>query len=133
MNVMELAAELGKMIKADPRIEELNRARAAYEADKELQAAVNEYNAQSEALNQEYRKDTPNQEFIKLIEERIHTLYKQISMNVNMVALNAAQDAVNSFMNEVNGEITYQITGERPCTHDCSTCSTCSTCSGCEH
>lgn len=125
MNVMELAAELGKMIKADPRIEELNRARAAYEADKELQAAVNEYNAQSEALNQEYRKDTSNQEFIKLIEERIHTLYKQISMNVNMVALNAAQDAVNSFMNEVNGEITYQITGERPCTHDCSTCSGC--------
>ena len=130
MNVMELAAELGKIIKADPRIEELNRARAAYEADKELQAAVNEYNAQSEALNQEYRKDTPDQEFLKLIEERIHALYKQISMNVNMVALNAAQDAVNSFMNEVNGEITYQITGERPCTHDCSTCSGCS---GCEH
>ena len=76
MNVMELAAELGKMIKADPRIEELNRARAAYEADKELQAAVNEYNAQSEALNQEYRKDTPDQEFLKLIEERIHALYK---------------------------------------------------------
>lgn len=125
MEILELAAELGKMIKADPRIEELNRAQAAYEADKELQAAVNEYNAQSEALNQEYRKDTPNQEFIKLIEERIHTLYKQISMNVNMVALNAAQDAVNSFMNEVNGEITYQITGERPCTHDCSTCSGC--------
>lgn len=125
MEILELAAELGKMIKADPRIEELNRARAAYEADKELQAAVNEYNAQSEALNQEYRKDTPDQEFIKLIEERIHTLYKQISMNVNMVALNAAQDAVNSFMNEVNGEITYQITGERPCTHDCSTCSGC--------
>ena len=130
MNVMELAAELGKMIKADPRIEELNRAQAAYEADKELQAAVNEYNAQSEALNQEYRKDTPDQEFLKLIEERIRALYKQISMNVNMVALNAAQDAVNSFMNEVNGEITYQITGERPCTHDCSTCSGCS---GCEH
>ena len=130
MNVMELAAELGKMIKADPRIEELNRARAAYEADKELQAAVNEYNARSEALNQEYRKDTPVQEFLKLIEERIRALYKQISMNVNMVALNAAQDAVNSFMNEVNGEITYQITGERPCTHDCSTCSGCS---GCEH
>ena len=130
MEILELAAELGKMIKADPRIEELNRARAAYEADKELQAAVNEYNAQSEALNQEYRKDTPDQEFLKLIEERIHELYKQISMNVNMVALNAAQDAVNSFMNEVNGEITYQITGERPCTHDCSTCSGCS---GCEH
>ena len=127
MEIMELAAELGKKIKEDPRIEELNRAQAAYEADKELQAAVNEYNAQSEALNQEYRKDTPDQEFIKLIEERIHALYKQISMNVNMVALNAAQDAVNSFMNEVNGEITYQITGERPCTHDCSTCS------GCEH
>ena len=130
MEILELAAELGKMIKADPRIEELNRARAAYEADKELQAAVNEYNAQSEALNQEYRKDTPDQEFLKLIEERIRALYKQISMNVNMVALNAAQDAVNSFMNEVNGEITYQITGERPCTHDCSTCSGCS---GCEH
>ena len=42
-----------------------------------------------------------------------------------MVAFTKAQDVVNAFMAEVNGEITYQITGERPCTHDCSTCGGC--------
>ena len=28
-------------------------------------------------------------------------------------------------MQEVNAEITYNITGQRPCSHDCSTCGGC--------
>ena len=94
MEVMELAAELGKLIKKDPRVVEMTRAEEAYEKDTKLQGAIQEYNTQSEALSAEYKKPV--------------------------------QD--NEFMNEVNGEITYQITGERPCAHDCSCCE-----GGCHH
>lgn len=125
MEIMELAAELGKLIKADPRVVEMNRAQEAYEADLELQKRIMEYNAQSEALSTEYKKETQDTELIGLIEKRIHELYHEIMENENMVAFTKAQDVVNAFMAEVNGEITYQITGERPCTHDCSTCGGC--------
>lgn len=122
MEVMEIAAMLGQNIKEDPRVVEMNKAQEAYESDVELQKAIMEYNAQSQALSMEYKKETPDNELIGMIEKRVHTLYKEIMDNEKMVAFNKAQDVVNAFMAEVNGEITYQITGERPCTHDCSTC-----------
>jgi len=125
MEIMELAAELGKKIKEDARIIELNRAQTAYEADKELQEKIAEYNAQSEALSAEYKKETQDAEFIAVIEKRIRELYNDITGSEVMTAFTKAQDAVNAFMNEVNGEITYQITGERPSSHDCSTCAGC--------
>lgn len=122
MEVMELAALLGQKIKEDPRVVEMTKAQEAYEADAELQKQIMEYNAQSQALSMEYKKEIPDNELIGMIEKRIHTLYEEIMGNEKMVAFNKAQDVVNAFMAEVNGEITYQITGERPCTHDCSTC-----------
>ena len=122
MEVMELAALLGQKIKEDPRVVEMTKAQEAYEADAELQKQIMEYNAQSQALSMEYKKEIPENELIGMIEKRIHTLYEEIMGNEKMVAFNKAQDVVNAFMAEVNGEITYQITGERPCTHDCSTC-----------
>lgn len=125
MEIMELAAELGKKIKEDPRLIELNRAEAAYNSDTELQALIREYNVQSAAISEEYKKEKPDTEFVNAIQERIHKIYESIMANENMNAYTKAQDAVNAFMNEVNGEITYQITGERPCTHDCSTCGGC--------
>ena len=122
MEVMELAALLGQKIKEDPRVVEMTKAQEAYEADAELQKQMMEYNAQSQALSMEYKNEIPDNELIGMIEKRIHTLYEEIMGNEKMVAFNKAQDVVNAFMAEVNGEITYQITGERPCTHDCSTC-----------
>ena len=122
MEVMELAALLGQKIKEDPRVVEMTKAQEAYESDAELQKQIMEYNAQSQALSLEYKKPVQDNELIGMIEKRIHTLYEEIMGNEKMVAFNKAQDVVNAFMSEVNGEITYQITGERPCTHDCSTC-----------
>ena len=58
------------------------------------------------------------------IQKRIETLYHEIIEHPVYLALNEAQEAVNMLMNEVNGVITFHITGEMPssCTHDCSTC-----------
>lgn len=122
MEVMELAAELGKKIKEDPRVVALQEAEKAYTEDRALQTLMVEYNAQSTALTEEYKKPEKDAEFIKRIEARINEIYHEITENPVMLAYQAAQEVVNDFMNEVNAEISYQITGQRPCSHDCSSC-----------
>ena len=125
MTVMEIAAQLGEAIKEDARIKTLNRCREAYDNDPDLAQYMAEYNVQQKALADQFAADDRDQVVIDQIQHRIDELYNLISTEPACVALNAAQEAVNAFMNEVNEEITYHITGERPCTHDCSTCGGC--------
>lgn len=125
--IMELAQELGKAIKEDARIKRMEAATEAYKADADLQYKVAEYNVQTMALTAEYKKEEKDMEVIHAIEARINALYDEIGALPVMVEYNAAQEAVNAFMNEVNAEITFHVTGEKPsnCTHDCSTCAGC--------
>ncbi len=124
-DIMELAKKLGEAIKEDARILELNRAKEAYDNDSGLQNAILEYNTQQTALAEEHRKEAPDADIIAAIRNRSDELYRMISTSSTYLALQAAQTEVNDFMNQVNAEITYAITGERPCTHDCSTCGGC--------
>lgn len=127
--IMELAAELGRAIKEDARLTRMNAATEAYKADADLQYKMAEYNVQTLALTEEYKKEEKDMEVIHAIEQRINALYEEITNLPVMIEYNAAQEEVNAFMNHVNEEITFQITGERPsddaCTHDCSTCKGC--------
>ena len=97
----------------------------------DLDPEINIYYVQTLALTEEYKKDEKDMEVIHAIEMRINTLYEEISKLPVLIEYNEAQEAVNTFMNCVNEEITFQITGERPsdeasgCTHDCSTCKGC--------
>ncbi len=125
MTIMEIAAQLGEAIKDDARIKTLNRCREAYDNDTAVAQYMTEYNVQQKALSDQYAAADRDQVVIDQIQNRIDELYNLISTAPVFVALNAAQEAVNDFMNEVNEEITYHITGERPCTHDCSTCGGC--------
>ena len=121
--IAELAAELGKAIKEDERVKALNEAKRVYDEDKDLMRYVIEYNVQQKAMANEFEKgDDRDEVILKQIQNRIDELYDLIVSNEAFVAMNAAQEVVNNFMNEVNGIITLNITGEIPCTHDCSTC-----------
>lgn len=122
MTIMELAAELGKAIKADERITKMNEAREAYEKDEDLQKLMLEYNVQQTALAEEYKKETVDPAIIESIEARLDAIVKEVTEKDVFVALNEANEAVNALMQEVNGEIEYNITGQRPCTHDCHSC-----------
>lgn len=122
MEVMEIAAMLGAKIKEDPRIVRLNAAREQYEKDEAMLTAMVEYNAQQTALTEAYKKPEQDKDLIAAIEKRLGELYEIITTSAAFIEYNAAQEEVNAFMNEVNAEITFQITGERPCAHDCSSC-----------
>ena len=127
MEIFELAAELGKALKADERLVKLEDAKKAYEENKTLQRNIVEFDVQQKALQQEMVKPEKDTMFIEVIQKRIDELYKMITEDEAFVALNDAQAVVNELMNSVNTTITYNITGEMPssCTHDCSTCGGC--------
>ena len=122
---MEMAAELGKLIKTSEQYKKYEEADKAYDNDVELLKLISEYNAQREIVESEQRKPEPDQAIIETVEKRIHELYTDIVSNDTFKNYNDAQAAFNAYMQEVNAEITYNITGQRPCSHDCSTCGGC--------
>ncbi len=129
MEIMELAAKLGQAIKADERIAKMNDAREAYEKDEKIGELMAEYAAQQNALAEAYQLDPADTAVVSAIEGRLQAIVTEVTTNASFMALNAAQEEVNKLMQEVNEEIEFQITGQRPsCTHDCSTCG-----GGCSH
>ncbi|MBQ9761107.1 MAG: YlbF family regulator [Clostridia bacterium] len=127
MEIFELAAELGRKLKDDPRLIELENAKKAYEEDPALKKYMIEYEVQQKAMQNEIAKPERDMNFIEVIQKRIDTLYKLIAEHPTVVELNRTQGVVNELMNAVNNTIMTQITGEESagCTHDCRTCGGC--------
>ena len=127
--IIELAHKLGEEIAKSEEIENLEATKGEFQSDKELQDKMSEYEAQRMLLGQEFSKDTDeaDQKAIADIRARIEELTAEISANEKYQKFAAAQQAMNALMAEVNAEIKFCITGERPsdCTHDCSTCKGC--------
>ena len=130
MKIEELAAELGKEIKKDPRIDALNAARTEYETNTLLQSYMDEYETQQIAIEKEASKGAAADKLlIAKMQGRVDELYKLIINSETFAKLSEAQMAVNELMEQVNNIITFNITGEMPsCTHDCSSCG-----GGCHH
>ena len=127
MDIMEIAALLGKTLKEDDRLKALEAAKEAYTSNAELQKKLVEYEVQPRALQGEITKPERDTAFIDIIQNRIEQLYKEITEDADFVKLNEVQAEVNELMNAVNATITANITGEMPssCTHNCSTCGGC--------
>lgn len=126
--IIELAHALGMEIAASDEIANLEKAKAAYESDAELQAKMAEYETHRRLLGEEFSKkeDEIDQIAVANIRARIEELTREISQNPIYIAFATAQQALNKLMADVNAEIKFCITGERDdCTHDCSTCSGC--------
>lgn len=125
MEIMEIATQLGLKIKEDARVQQYYVAADAYEKDEKLQSLIQEYNTQRMALEEEYKKDIPDDSFIEVIENRIEEIYNAVVENPTYVKFAEAQEVLNEIMHTVNDEITFQVTGERHCHDDCDSCSGC--------
>ena len=127
--IIELAHALGNEIAKSEEIKNLEAAKAEFESDAELQNKMNEYEADRLLLGKEFAKETADadQRAIADLRARIEELTGEISKSPKYIAFAEAQKAMNALMAEVNAEIKFCITGERPaeCTHDCSSCSGC--------
>lgn len=127
--IIELAHTLGLAIAESDEIKALEAAKDAYEADADLQAKLSEYETDRKLLTEEFIKEDNDakEEAVAKLREHMEALAAEIVVNDKYVAFTSAQAGVNALMAEVNAEIKFCITGERPstCTHDCSTCGGC--------
>lgn len=122
MTIEQLAKQLGNAIKGDERLVRFNKAKEAFEADVALGRMAIEFEIQQKALANEYAKAERDEALITSIQKRAQELYDTITSSDLYKEMIAAEEDVNKLMNEVNSIITTEITGQAPCTHDCSTC-----------
>ncbi len=126
--IIELAHLLGEEIAKSNEIKNLEAKKAAFDSDASLQSKMSEYETEKLLLGQEFSKAEGADEIaIANLKARLEELTREISQNPVYADFANAQKALNDLMAEVNAEIKFCITGERPsaCTHDCSTCSGC--------
>ena len=127
--IIELAHALGEEIAKSDEIKNLEAAKAEFQTNADLQAKMSEYEAERILLGQEFSKN-PSDADAKAIADlkaRIEELSSEISKHESYIKFAKAQADMNALMADVNAEIKFCITGERPsdCTHDCSTCKGC--------
>lgn len=125
MEIMELAAMLGKAIKEQGTYKKFADAKKAFDNNVEVNNKIVEYNVQQTALQEAAVSADRDEAVLEQIQARLDVLYKEIFEDPTFIALNEAQEELNALMNEVNETITFNITGEHACTHDCSTCGGC--------
>lgn len=129
--IVEMAHHLGETIKTDRRYARYEAADKAFRETPELNRLITEYTAQQTALSKVYSTPDVDKELIDAIEGRVNTLYFQITENEVFKEFTEAKDDIDQLLKDVNEEILFAITGERPsasCGGDCSHCS-----SGCSH
>ncbi len=123
--IMELAGEIGKLVKDSDEVTRYAAATKAYEEDAALNKLIEEFNAQQQALHAEYHKEQPDEALIESVNTRLDGLYNDIMANETYIEYASAKDDYDAIIKGVNDEIVFQITGERPCSHNCSGCSGC--------
>lgn len=121
--IIEKTKELGALLQASAQVQRYNAAKAAYEADEDVQKLVKEYNLQRMNMMNAGDDETRMAE----LEERVKGIYNQVVASASMIEMQAAGQALQELLNQVNGVISFYVTGEEPnsCTHDCSTCGGC--------
>ncbi len=133
MEIMEMTRALGKALQQDDRYIAYNLAKQVNDEDKELQADIEKFTKLREELTAEITKEDKDADRLKEIDEGIKSTYAKIMANKNMVVFNAAQNALESLVNNINQIISMCANGEDPDTCEPTTGCTgsCATCGGC--
>ena len=122
----EVIAKLGELVKADERCTRIQSTISDYEHSEELTALIGEYNTQQNLLADAYNKpegdQTASDEFKSAVQARIDALYDQITTHPVYTAYVAAKNEFDALTQAIYAELQFVITGERPCSHDCSSC-----------
>lgn len=129
MDVIEKAKELSMAIMQDERCIRLQNAKAANEADMELQKLIGEFNLKKIMLSAEYKKNPPDDAKLKAFEEELKDIYGKVMQNPHMAEFNAAKKQMDEMLGHINSIIQVAISGEVEqdggCTGNCTGCAGC--------
>lgn len=133
MDIIEMTRELGKALQNDDRFIAYSLAKQANDNDEELQKLIADFEQMRSDLNAELCKEDKDTDRVKELDEGIKSNYRKIMENRNMIVFTAAQNALESLVNNMNQIITLCANGEDPATCEPSSGCTgsCATCGGC--
>ncbi len=114
MTVYELARTLGEELAKTPQVEALNAAKAAYEADPSIGAAVEEYTRLHEEFQAKMQAGGISAEEQKAMSDQMREKGEFIRNNQIAADLFAAESNFNNFIATVFNIITSTMTGEEP-------------------
>lgn len=126
MGVIEKARELGEALLADERCIRLQNAKAANDADPELQNLIGEFNLKKFQLNNEFNKKPEEQskEKIEQYQNELKDIYGKVMNTEGMKEYAAAKKDVDELVSHINSIIQMSIMGEVDggCGGNCSAC-----------
>lgn len=133
MDVMKMTRELGKALQQDDRYKAYILAKEVNDKDAELQELIGSFNVKRMDINNEMSSENKSEDRIKELDEELKAVYGQIMSNKNMMVFTAAQNGMESMMNDINQIISMCANGEDPDTCEIpQSCSgSCSSCGGC--
>lgn len=132
MDVIEQVRNLGKAIQADERFVRYAKARLANDNDKELQAAIGEFNIIRMELDKEISSEEKNDAKVAELNEKLRKVYSEIMLTPAMTEYNSAKADLDVMVNEINTIISKCLDGEDPETCEATACTgSCATCGGC--
>lgn len=125
--IIEKAKELGALLQGSEQVQKYNAVKAAFEQDEETQKLVKEFNLHRMTMMTLGSGENADEARIAEVEERLKDVYGRIMESESMKAMQEAGKAVEEMMGQVNGVLSFYVTGEEPqsCTHDCSSCGGC--------
>lgn len=121
--MIKVIGKLGALVKADDRCKAMEMTIDEYEHSDALNSLIAEYNTQQNILADNYAKENgADADFQKQVQARINQLYDEITTHPVYSAYVNAKEDFDALINEIYGELQFSITGQRPCSHDCSSC-----------
>ena len=137
--IIEKARELGIAISESEEFINMTRTREAMEADEQLMANLNEYNAMQQSIMDIMSSDTDNTQAVQDMSRDIERLHDELRANEAFHAVVEAQARFQQLMKQVNRVIGLCIGAEEHNEPDsdeeaegaCNGC--CSHCTGCTH
>ena len=133
MDIIEMTRNLGVEIQKQEVFKKFIKAKAANDANVELQDDIGKFNVIRMSLDQALSSEEQDEEKIKELNKQIRDIYTKIMGSESMMNYNIAKGELDTLINQINAIITLSANGEDPLTCDISSgCSgSCSTCSGC--
>lgn len=125
MTIIEKTRELGEMIQESEEMKALKAAEARQAEDENAKTLLMEFNMQRMNLGRDIQAGKITEE--EAVEKNNKAFDELLEKSESIKAYFEAQKALDKVVNEINGILTYYITGQAPgaCSHDCSSCSGC--------
>ena len=109
MDLEKMARDMGKAIQESDQYKALAAAKAANDADMQLQELIEKFNMIRIKLSNEMQNETQDSEKIKTLDQELKDTYATVMGNPNMMAFNIAKQEVDDMMQRISGILASRI------------------------